>query len=70
MKFERENYLKEIGFMSDDFYAQEMMTVEEFLSFYGSLRKVKRDRINEVMNWIGLGDKRGELVKSLSKGMR
>ncbi|MGE6375751.1 ABC transporter ATP-binding protein [Peribacillus muralis] len=70
IKFDRENYLSEIGFMPDDFQAQEMMTVEEFLSFYGSLRKVKRDRINEVMVLIGLYDKKRELVKSLSKGMR
>lgn len=70
IKFERDNYLKEIGFMPDDFHAQEMMTVEEFLSFYGSLRKVKKDRIHEVMDLIGLYDKKSELVKSLSKGMR
>jgi ABC-2 type transport system ATP-binding protein len=70
LKYNRENYLREIGFMPDDFHAQEMMTVEEFLSFYGSLRKVKRDRINEVMELIGLEDKKRELVKSLSKGMR
>jgi len=70
IKYDRENYLKEIGFMPDDFHAQEMMTVEEFLRFYGSLRKVKRDRIIEVMDLIGLHDKKYELVKSLSKGMR
>lgn len=70
LKHDRENYLREIGFMPDDFHAQEMMTVEEFLRFYGSLRKVKKDRINEVMEWIGLSIKKGELVKSLSKGMR
>ncbi|MGE7603506.1 ABC transporter ATP-binding protein [Peribacillus sp. NPDC097675] len=70
MNYERENYLRQIGFMPDDFQAQEMMTVEEFLSFYGSLRKVKSDRINEVIDLIGLVDKKRELVKSLSKGMR
>jgi len=70
IQYEREHYLKEIGFMPDDFHAQELMTVEEFLSFYGSLRKVKRDRINEVMDLIGLYDKKSELVKSLSKGMK
>ena len=70
IKYDRENYLKEIGFMPDDFHAQEMMTVEEFLRFYGTLRKVKRDRIIEVMELIGLHDKKCELVKSLSKGMR
>jgi ABC-2 type transport system ATP-binding protein len=70
IKYAREQYLKEIGFMPDDFHAQEMMTVEEFLRFYGSLRKVKNERINEVMTLIGLENKREELVKSLSKGMR
>ncbi|MFJ7640006.1 ABC transporter ATP-binding protein [Peribacillus sp. NPDC097225] len=70
IKYDRENYLKEIGFMPDDFQAQEMMTVEEFLNFYGSLRKVKSERINEVIELIGLVDKKRELVKSLSKGMR
>ena len=65
-----ENYLKEIGFMPDDFHVQEMMTVEEFLHFYGTLRKVKRERANEVMELVGLDDKKRELVKSLSKGMR
>jgi len=70
MKHARENYLKEIGFMPDDFHAQEMMTVEEFLRFYGSLRKVSRERINEVISLIGLQEKKAELVKRLSKGMR
>jgi ABC-2 type transport system ATP-binding protein len=31
---------------------------------------VQRDRINEVMDLVGLQDKSHELVKSLSKGMR
>jgi ABC-2 type transport system ATP-binding protein len=70
IKYAREKYLEEIGFMPDDFHAQEMMTVEEFLRFYGSLRKVKNERIHEVMDLIGLKDQKGELVKSLSKGMR
>ena len=70
IKDDRESYLKKIGFMPDDFYAQEMMTVEEFLNFYGAFRKVTKERINQVIELIGLTDKRRELVKSLSKGMR
>src|SRR5262245_45584421 len=30
ISFDSENYLKEIGFMPDDFHAQELMTVAEF----------------------------------------
>lgn len=70
LSFDREKYLTEIGFMPDDFHAGAMMTVEEFLGFYGSFRKVKKDRVNEVIDLIGLSDKNGELVKNLSKGMR
>ncbi len=69
IKTARESYLKEIGFMPDDFHAQEMMTVEEFLSFYGAFRKVKKERIHEVLELIGLEENRRNLVKSLSKGM-
>lgn len=70
IKEDREAYIKQIGYMPDDFFAQEMMTVDEFLKFYGSFRKVKKERIDEVIELIGLTEKRGELVKSLSKGMR
>lgn len=69
IKTGREYYLEKIGFMPDDFHAQEMMTVEEFLRFYGAFRKVKKERINEVIELIGLAEKRRDLVKSLSKGM-
>lgn len=70
IELDRNPYLSEIGFMPDDFHAQELMTVEEFLDFYGSLRKVKKERMEEVMELIGLTEKRNALIKSLSKGMR
>ncbi|WP_102272295.1 ABC transporter ATP-binding protein [Cytobacillus massiliigabonensis] len=70
MNASRKTYLSQIGFMPDDFHAQEMMTVEEFLHFYGSLRGVEKGRIDEVLDIIGLVEKKRELVKSLSKGMR
>ena len=70
MGLSREEYLEEIGFMPDDFHAQEMMTVVEFLRFYGAFRKVERARIQDVIDMIGLEDKQHALIKSLSKGMR
>ena len=70
MQFNRDRYLAQIGYMPDDFHAQEMMTVVEFLSFYGSFRNVKRERVEEVMHLVGLAEKKKELIKSLSKGMR
>jgi len=70
LQYDRDNYLNEIGFMPDDFHAQETMTVEEFLSFYGSFRKVSKQRVAEVIELIGLTEKKREFIKSLSKGMR
>lgn len=66
----RNAYVSQIGYMPDDFHAQEMMTVHEFLSFYGVLRKVSQKQIQEILEKIGLSEKRDELVKHLSKGMR
>ncbi|MCM3736569.1 ABC transporter ATP-binding protein [Bacillus cytotoxicus] len=66
----RNKYVAQIGYMPDDFHAQEMMTVHEFLSFYGVLRKVKQKQIQDILEKIGLSEKRDELVKHLSKGMR
>ncbi|WP_075982918.1 ABC transporter ATP-binding protein [Bacillus massilinigeriensis] len=70
LKADRKKFLKDIGYMPDDFQAQELMTVGEFLSFYASLRKVESERILEVLDMIGLTDKKKVLVKQLSKGMR
>ncbi|MFB6468581.1 ABC transporter ATP-binding protein [Cytobacillus sp. Hz8] len=70
LKDNRKRYLTNIGYMPDDFQAQEMMTVSEFLSFYASLRKVNRERVLEVIDMIGLSEKKKVLVKQLSKGMR
>lgn len=66
----RKSYLENLGFMPDDFHAQDTMTVLEFLTFYGSFRKVHKERILEVIELVGLTDKKRELIKNLSKGMR
>ncbi|MGJ7911187.1 ABC transporter ATP-binding protein [Neobacillus sp. LXY-1] len=70
LKKDRGSYVSFIGYMPDDFYAQETMTVTEFLSFYGALRKVKKERVQEVIHILGLETKEQDLVKHLSKGMR
>lgn len=70
LKENRKKYLTSIGYMPDDFHAQELMTVSEFLSFYASLRKVGKNRVNEVLDMVGLTDKKHLLVRQLSKGMR
>ena len=46
------------------------MSVEEFLAFYAAIREVSNERVEEVIESLGLVEKRKELVKKLSKGMR
>ncbi len=67
---EKKKYLKKIGYMPDDFNAQKELTVREFLSFYGAVRRVSSSRVDEVLELIGLSGSDSRLrVKSLSKGM-
>lgn len=66
----RKRYVSLIGYMPDEFYAQETLTVQEFLCFYGSFRNIPQTRIMEVIRILGLEEKKHEMVKHLSKGMR
>ncbi|WP_066314843.1 ABC transporter ATP-binding protein [Bacillus sp. FJAT-29814] len=67
---DRKNYISAIGYMPDEFFAQEMLTVAEFLTFYGRFRNVPAKRIQEVIGTLGLETKQNERLKHLSKGMR
>lgn len=70
IKINRKKYVSFIGYMPDEFFAQETMTVFEFLTFYGAFRKISKTRIMEVINILGLQDKKNEQIKNLSKGMK
>lgn len=70
IKNNRRMYVSYIGYMPDEFFAQETMTVTEFLTFYGTFRRVSLNRISEVIEILGLEAKRNERIKHLSKGMR
>ncbi|MBB6447339.1 ATP-binding cassette domain-containing protein [Bacillus benzoevorans] len=66
----RKQYVKEIGYMPDDFQAEQTLSVEEFLSFYASLRHVGKDRVRAVIDRIGLEEQARTRISKLSKGMR
>ncbi|MBO0959058.1 ABC transporter ATP-binding protein [Neobacillus sp. MM2021_6] len=70
IKENRKQYVSLIGYMPDEFFAQESLSVIEFLTFYGTFRKVAQPRIMEVIDTLGLEAKRDEMIKHLSKGMR
>ncbi|WP_312475685.1 ABC transporter ATP-binding protein [Neobacillus sp.] len=67
---QRKQYVSLIGYMPDEFFAQETMTVTEFLTFYGTFRKVPPSRVKEVIQILGLATKKDDMIKHLSKGMR
>lgn len=66
----RKAYVSHIGYMPDDFFAQDTMTVWEFLIFYARFRKVTDYRVKEVIRDVGLENKKYDTIKQLSKGMR
>ncbi|MEK4181241.1 ABC transporter ATP-binding protein [Aeribacillus sp. FSL K6-1121] len=66
----RKNYIEQIGYMPDDFHAQQFMTLQEFLSFYAKLRKKDQSSVKDILKKIGLEEFKRELVKNVSKGMR
>jgi ABC-2 type transport system ATP-binding protein len=70
LRNDRRSYITSIGYMPDEFFAQEAMTVAEFLTFYGRFRNVPATRIQEVIIILGLKSKSNERLKHLSKGMR
>ena len=66
----RKKYVSLIGYMPDEFYAQESLTVNEFFTFYAAFRKVAKTRVQEVIQLLGLEEKQNERIQHLSKGMR
>lgn len=70
MQKSRKQYVDKIGYMPDDFHAQQDMTVQKFLLFYAAFRNVGKEKVQDVIKTIGLKEKQNELLHRLSKGMR
>lgn len=67
----RETYVNQIGYMPDSFLAQQLMSVQEMLHFYASYRpNATKEQVASILERIGLKEKKDELIKNLSKGMR
>ncbi|WP_438348062.1 ABC transporter ATP-binding protein [Paenibacillus sp. FA6] len=67
---ERKLFSQQIGYMPDDYQFNQGLTAEEALSFWAALRRVPKQRVQEVLAIVGLEDKRKVLVNTFSKGMR
>ncbi|MFB7554246.1 ABC transporter ATP-binding protein [Streptomyces sp. NPDC056154] len=69
-KHSRSRYARQIGYMPDDYAFHDGLTAEEIMSFWASLRHVRKQRVDEVLSMVGLEDVRKKRVSAFSKGMR
>ena len=65
---------KIIGYLPENPPLYMDMTVKEYLSFTGDIKKIpkseKKDRMNRIMATVGIEDVAGRLIKNLSKGYK
>ena len=65
---------RKIGYLPENPPLYQDMTVREYLSFAGEIkgipRKEKTEKINRIMETVGIDDVSGRLIKNLSKGYK
>src|SRR5260370_948822 len=63
-----------IGYMPDFFGVYKDMEVTEYLDFFGACYKIptaqREKTVNDVLELVGLSEKKGSLIGALSRGMR
>jgi ABC-2 type transport system ATP-binding protein len=65
---------KKIGYLPENPPLYPDMTVNEYLSFVGDIKNIqkkeKKDKMNTIMETVGVSDVSGRLIKNLSKGYK
>src|SRR5947208_15297960 len=63
-----------IGYMPDFFAVYKDMEVTEYLDFFGACYKIpssqREKTVNDVLELVGLSEKKGALIGALSRGMQ
>ncbi|HJV44361.1 MAG TPA: ABC transporter ATP-binding protein, partial [Bacillota bacterium] len=60
---------KKFGYMPDQMNFQGELTPVEILQYYGSFVQANKEKINQVLQRVGLWEQRNQKVSSFSKGM-
>ena len=66
---DKNRYVEQFGYMPDHFHFQHSMTTKETISFYARIKKIDKQRYEEVLSEVGLIDKLHVKVGTFSKGM-
>ncbi|MFQ3610164.1 MAG: ABC transporter ATP-binding protein [Fimbriimonadales bacterium] len=65
---------RKLGFLPEKFQFHDFLTAEEFLKMHGQLAKMNpkhlRKRIDEVLELVGLAERRRSRIREFSKGMQ
>lgn len=64
------DYKEIFSYMPDDMLFPQQLTGNEVLRFFGKLRGVTRERVDEVLAIVGLEESGDKLIKHYSKGMQ
>ena len=67
---ERQMLKPKIGVVFDSQNLYERMSAHENLIFFSRLYRVKKSRVNEVLNQVGLTERAGDMVMKYSNGMK
>src|SRR5580765_5497249 len=66
-------FRRELGYLPESAYYYEYLAAGEILDFYARLfgltSSVRRKRIDELLELVGLADRKGDKLKTFSKGM-
>lgn len=71
-KIDRENFYQIVGLVSPYLVVYEEFTAFENLSLFSKIRglKISDEEINEILNRVGLFERRNDLVRTYSSGMK
>jgi len=65
----KRDFIKQFGYMPDDFKFNKSFTTKETIKFYARMKKISEARYKETLEEVGLLDKINDKVGSFSKGM-
>lgn len=68
-KKHKQDFLKQFGYMPDDFQFQKSMTTKETIAFYAKIKNIDQATYQATLEDVGLLDQRNEKVGTFSKGM-